>query len=296
MSDADAVAAFKGCSNAGRWGDDDELGTLNYITPSKRLAAVRAVREGTLVSLSKNIDTEQGPTNRRAAWHVMHLANHEYSSADSIHLQIHGYATTHLDALGHMFWQGSGYNGRKQAEIVSHEGLLANSVYAMREGILTRGVLLDVAAAAGIEWFMPGDEVTPEHLEAAEAHAGLTVESGDALFVHTGLAKRQAKTGLEDPSYRCGLNLPSVVWLHEREVAVYSGDCIEVLPGPGGVVELPLHQIGLAAMGLVLLDQPALTDLLRACAERGRYDFMLMMAPLRIPGGTGSPVNPIAVF
>jgi kynurenine formamidase len=293
---AQALEAFARCSNAGRWGSDDELGTLNLITPHKRRCAASLVVEGVSVSLGSDIDTLQRELNPRPAWHVMHLERAlPYALHDSILLDIHGVGT-HLDAVGHVYFDGVGYNDRNQDEIVTNDGLLANSIHAMRAGIFTRGVLLDVAGATGVPWLEPDRVVTPADLEAAEALAGLRVEPGDAIFVHTGLERRATPHDPAELVARAGLDLDCVYWLRERDVAVYSGDCVERLPISDPVLELPLHQIGLAAMGLALLDWPRLTALLAACARYDRADFLLTVAPLRIPFATGSPVNPIATF
>lgn len=285
------------CTNAGRWGNTDQLGTLNLITPDVRRRAAGLVRHGVAVSLGKDIDTRQGPVNGRPAWHVMHLeVERPYATADSVHLQVHGFATTHLDALGHMFLDGVGYNGQVQQETVTNAGLTTGAIDQMRDGIFTRGVLLDVAAAAGEDWLDADAVVTPALLESAERIADAAVCSGDAVFVHTGLERRERAVGPEDPSRRAGLNVASIEWLRSHDVAVYSGDCIEALPAPDGLLELPLHQIGIAVMGLVLLDCPTLTGLLAAVRRFGVYEFLMTCAPLCIPGGTGSPVNPLAVF
>jgi kynurenine formamidase len=284
------------CSNAGRWGDDDELGTLNLITPDVRRRAARLVVEGVSVSLGADVDTVQRVLNPRPAWHVMHLEQAlPYSAHDSLHLPVHGVGT-HLDALGHVYLDGVGYNGRRQDRVVTNGGLLANSIHAMRAGIFTRGVLLDAAAACGVPWLAEDHVITSADLDAAEEHAGLRVEPGDAIFVHTGLERRAAPRDAAEVVARAGLGLDAVRWLRERDVAVYSGDCVERLPISDGILELPLHQIGIAVMGLVLLDWPRLADLLATCARLGRVEFLLTVAPLRIPAGTGSPVNPIATF
>lgn len=285
------------CSNAGRWGVDDQLGTLNLITPEVRVRAAGLVRLGAPVSLGKPIDVTPGPTNPRPAWHVMHLETERpYASADSVHLQTHGLANTHLDALGHMFLDGVGYNNHPQDRTVSMTGLAALDIATMAVGIFTRGVLLDVAAAAGRRWLEPGEPVGRELLEAAERRQGVRVGSGDALFVHVGLEDRETEQGPEDPRVRAGLDLSGVEWLHDRDVAVYSGDCIEQFGSAGGSEAMPLHQIGIARMGLVLLDAPSLVAVHAACRRYARWEFLLIASPLVIRGGTGSPVNPMAVF
>ena len=297
MPENEVVELFTECSNRGRWGDDDELGTLNYITAEKRVQAAGLVRSGRFVSLGRDIDTVQSAVNPQPAIHQMLFYNrHSLTCVDSIALTIHGNATTHLDALGHIFWGERLYNGRRQADVVTPGGLLYANIMAQKEGIFTRGVLLDVAAARGVSWLTPDQSVTPKDLEAAEKANGSRVEPGDAVVVHVGLEARERAEGPEDPRVRAGLDAAAVRWLHQRQVAVYTGDCFERIPQPYRRVPLPLHQVGLVAMGLVLLDNPVLTDLVQACKKMRRSDFLLMAAPLRIPNGTGSPVNPIAGF
>lgn len=297
LTESEVLALVSSCSNTGRWGPDDELGTLNLITPARRRRAAALVREGVTVSLGKDIDVRQSAVNPRPAWHVMHHeSDRPYASADSIHLQVHGYASTHVDALSHMFLDGIGYNGRRQADVVGNDGVRASGVRVMRSGIVGRGVLLDVAAAAGLPWLQPGSFIGPDLLDAAEARAGVTVGAGDVVIVHTGLEAREAVQGPEDPEDRAGLDAACLPWLWERDVAVYSGDCIEAIPQPYLRIPMPLHQIGLAVMGLVLVDCPTLVELVAACRRFGRHDVLFIAAPLSLPGGTGSPVNPIAVF
>jgi kynurenine formamidase len=203
---------------------------------------------------------------------------------------------THLDAITHVFWEGNAYNGRRATDLLSPGGLRAGSVYAQRGGIITRGVLLDVAGARGVPFLTPGEAVTADDLTAAERRSGTAVRTGDAVFVHVGLERREAEQGLEDPTVRAGLDASCLPWLHTHEVSVYSGDCVDQIPFPSATVPLPLHQIGLVAMGLVLLDCPRLKDLVSTCAELGTHEFLFTVAPLRIPGGTGSPVNPLCLF
>jgi kynurenine formamidase len=297
VTDEEIIALFDRCSNTGRWGPEDELGTLNYITDAKRLAAAALVRHGRSVSLGRDLSTVADRLNADPIRHRMLFdATSPVSALDSFEMATHGFAVTHLDAITHVFWRGNTYNGRRSDELLRPGGLRSGSVFAQREGIVTRGVLLDVTAVRGVQYLTLGDAVTADDLTAAERLSGTTVTTGDAVFVHVGLERREAEQGTEDPAVRAGLDASCLPWLHEREVAVYSGDCIEQIPFPSEAVPLPLHQIGLVAMGLVLLDSPRLTELVQTCVELGTAAFLLTAAPLRIPGATGSPVNPLCLF
>jgi kynurenine formamidase len=171
-----------------------------------------------------------------------------------------------------------------------------NSIMAMKNGVVTRGVFLDVARTRGVQWLEPSEGVTADDLDAAEQMAGVKVETGDALFLRVGLGAREAARGPENPSIRAGVNPTCLPWIHEREVAVFSGDCVDQIPSGYDRVPLPLHQIGLVAMGLCLLDNTDMEALAQATARSGANEFLFCAAPLRIPGGTGSPVNPVAIF
>jgi kynurenine formamidase len=298
MDETAVLGLFDSCSNWGRWGESDERGTLNYITPAKRRAAARLVQTGQVVSLGRDLSTQVSPANPRPVVHRMLYVRHHdpFSAHDSLDIAVHGYRVTHLDALGHVYFDGSLYNNRQAADAVSAHGLRFASIQALREGIFTRGVLLDVAAARGSEYLASGEGVSPGDLDAAEERAGVRVETGDAVFVRVGLGAREAVEGEEDPKRRAGLLPDCIPWLHEREVAVYSGDCIEQIPSPYQTVPMPLHMVGLAAMGLVMLDNTDAEALADACRLHKRAEFLVTCAPLRIPGGTGSAVNPLAVF
>ncbi len=297
MVDARIAALIASCSNAGRWGPDDELGTLNLITPEVRRRAARLVTEGVSLSLASDLSLRHGPhTDSLTA----HLAFPDpvapIAVADDISLHVHGWST-HLDALGHVYIDGVGYNERRRDDVFSTEGLRVNAITAMRDGVFTRGVLLDVAGARGSSWLPADHVISPQELEAAEETAGIRVGAGDAVLVHTGLPARLAAGEADDDSgHRAGVGVEAVLWLRERDVALFGGDCVDVLPGRDVQLPLPLHQLGIAAMGLVLLDWPRLEGLVDACARFGRHDFLLTVAPLPIVGGTGSPANPIATF
>jgi kynurenine formamidase len=298
VDDEELLAIFESCRNWGRWGDDDELGTLNYITDEKRRSAAALVTEGTVVSLAQELSKHETASNPRPIVHHMAYEAHApHAAIDFFGMVPHGFSMTHLDAIGHCFHDGYLYNGRRAEDAVRKgSGLEWCSILAQREGFFSRGVLLDVAAARGVDWLQPGDYVTADDLEAAEKLHGLRVETGDVLFVRVGLDARESAEGPEDRSLRAGLDGGAVRWLHEREVAVYSGDCIERMPYPSTRVPVPLHMIGLVAMGLILLDAPDLRELVARCRELDRYEFLVTAAPITIPNATGSPVNPLAIF
>ncbi len=284
------------CSNAGRWGPDDELGTLNLITPETRRRAARLVTEGVSMSIASDLSLHHTPSTDSLERHTAYTEpGAEIAVADTVVLKAHGWST-HMDALGHVYNEGVGYNGRRKDDVFDDTGLARNAITAIRDGVFARGVLLDVAAACGRPWLPAEHTVSRAELERAEDAAGLHVDAGDAVFVHTGLSARLAATDGADPDRRAGLDVDAVVWLHEHDVAVFSGDCVEVLPGPDPAFPLPLHQLGVAGMGLVMLEWTSLDRLLDACRQFARYEFLLTVAPLPIVGGTGSPVNPIVTF
>jgi len=291
------VELFSSCSNAGRWGEDDELGTLNFITDAKRVNAATLVRSGTVVAVGRELraDLEEDGL-RPASHHVLFDQCDPVSALDFVGVAAHGFSVTHLDAVAHVSWDGQVYNGRRLDQVLTRHGLLFGSMHAQRQGIFTRGVLLDVAAARGVLALAPHDVVTRADLERAEEIATLRVESGDAVFVHVGLERREERPGVGGAVERAGLDADCVRWLHEREVSVYSGDCVEKMPYPSDRVPLPLHQVGLVAMGLCLLDCPKMTELVRVCRSVDRSEFLLTCAPLDFVGATGLPVNPLCIF
>jgi kynurenine formamidase len=283
------------CSNAGRWGEDDELGTINYITPDVRLAAIRTVTAGVAMSIGKDLVTKGSRQTPPSAVHFMTYAGHEPTAAlDTVVLTPHGLEMTHVDAVGHSYFEGRQYNNRTATTNVTADGIGRGSIMALADGLVTRGVLLDVAASRGLDFLPSGSGVTMQDVELAEKLTGTRVGRGDAIFIRTGIDLQPPAEHDGDP--RTGVLADVVPWLHEREVAIYSGDCIERTPSGHDRVPMPLHQIGLVAMGLCMLDSPDVEKLLSLCKKYGRHEFLLAVAPLRIPGGTGSSVNPIVVF
>ena len=297
VTNHDPDALFRELSNAGRWGLDDERGTLNHITPQKVRDAIGSVRSGRVVSIGRDLDPVPSAVNPDAMVHRMLYTGHEAQWAnDSVEVISHGASVTHMDAVGHVYSRGTVYNGRRAAEVVTPQGMTFGSIMAMREGIVTRGILLDVAASRQVEYMEDEDVISATDLDAAEGFAGVAVESGDAVLVRSGRAIREERGEPAEPHGRAGLDVDAVRWLHQREVALYGGDCIERFPPMHPEIPKPLHEFGLAAMGLALLDWPNVEVLAAVCRDEGRSDFLLLIAPLRIPGGTASAVNPICVF
>jgi kynurenine formamidase len=210
----------------------------------------------------------------------------------------HGTNVTHVDALSHVFWDRKSYNGRPAELVNAMFGATNLAVTGVRNGILTRGVLIDVAALRGVDWLQPGDGVFPEDLEAAEKRSGVRVSEGDAVLLRTGYGRRKRAAGALAPHEgQAGWHAACLPWLHERGVALIGCDTAQdAVPAGYSQVALPIHMVGIVAMGLWLVDACDLEDLAATCARLGRSEFCLSIAPLRIEGGTGSPVNPIASF
>jgi len=278
------------CSNEGRWGAADDRGTLNYISAEQVVAALGLVKAGDVVSIAYDIPFV---SEEASALEVRREGN---SLLDRFTLAVHGFDVTHLDAVGHVFCGERAYNGRKAADSYDEHGLSFGSIAAMTGGIVTRGVLLDVARVRGVESLTAGEGISVEDVEQAERAAGVTVGEGDAVFIRSGIGRNLYWLRSEGAADRPGILAEVVPWLHARRVAVYSGDCIEQLPAGGVASHMPLHEIGLAAMGLALLDNPDVETLRAACDRHGRQEFLLVVSPLRIRGGTGSAVNPLALF
>jgi kynurenine formamidase len=296
LTDDELQAMFERCSNAGRWGPDDELGTLNYVTPQKRIAAAQLVKTGEIVSIGRDISKSQSKVDPRPVQHMVMYNGNGPSIGDAYSMAPHGMTMTHLDALCHFSVDDQLYNGRSRSGTVSANGAEWGSIYALRQGVFTRGVLLDVAAARGVRWYESHEYVTVEDLEAAERRQNVRVESGDAVLVRTGMEVMEQELGLQDIYPRAGLHAECVEWLHRREACLYGGDCIEKLPYPSERFPSALHMIALVAMGMPILDWPALTALAETCNRLSRWEFLLTTAPIRLPGGTSSPVNPLCAF
>jgi kynurenine formamidase len=303
MTRAEFDQTFASVSNWGRWGRDDQRGTLNLITPDCVAAATALVRRGRSVSLSYLLSKVADIDNPKPMLHYMSrlslgMPGQPTMNEDFIGLDYHGKLVTHVDALCHCAYGGRLYNDRPTLESVTGFGATFGAITSMEDGIVSRGVLLDMPRQLGVEWIEPGTGLVPDQLEAAATSQGVAISQGDVLLVRTGHAIRRSKLGPWNPDeVSAGVDLSCFPWLHARGVAVLGSDAdTDARPSPVEDVHTPAHALALAAMGMPLLDNMHLDRLAQTCAEEGRWEFLFVTAPLRLPGGTGSPINPLAIF
>jgi kynurenine formamidase len=297
-------AMYESLKNWGRWGADDELGMLHHLTDDRRVSATRLVVTGESISLAHDLATEPLPEHPHPVQHHMLAAGDARDSSgipgyeashDHLALDLHGLWTTHVDALSHMFVHGEMFGGRPASDVRS-DGARANTILSMATGVVGRGVLLDIPRVRHCAYFDVGDMVTVADLEAAEEAQGIRVGSGDVLLVMRGREARRATT--HRFTGFSGLHAECLPWLQEREVAALGSDGIHD-PMPFVATPewpFPVHQIGITALGLHLIDNMALASLSERCSDQGRWEFLFAMSPLRIVKGTGCPVNPVAVL
>ena len=283
-------------SNWGRWGKDDQLGTLNLITPAKRRAALALVKEGVPVSLSTNTFTEKAADVPCPAEWAMTSATDTGATDRVAYPCIHGAAATHIDSLAHTFFRGRMWNGYDSSALVTMEkGAGKNSVLPMKNGIVTRAVLYDIARLKGVPYLAPGDRIFPEDLEAWEKKAGVRVGPGDALVLRWGRYGRRARLGPDDGA--AGFDNSVLPWLKRRDVALIVWETAGYAPQPpGDLFRNAVHNFIQAILGIHVLDRADLEALSEATASRNRWEFMLTVTPLALSNATGSPVNPIAMF
>ena len=302
---------FQKLSNWGRWGDEDQLGTLNFLTPEKVQQSVSLVADGTTVSCARPVVFDPTPDAPAPAVHYMVESGEGWetgqkvtsrlsqAATDYIGMVFHGYTVTHIDSLAHFFWKGKMYNGRPSHLVSTNLGATVESIEVAAEGIVTRGVLVDVPRIRGVNWLERGEGVLPSDIEAAENQMGFQIEEGDVLLVRTGQLYRREIEGPVDFRVKgsTACHASCLPLLHQRGIAVLGTDTgNDIIPPPYPNVIQPIHQVGIVAMGLWILDNANLEDLAVECARRNRWEFMLSMGPLKLTNTTGSPVNPIAIF
>jgi kynurenine formamidase len=286
------------------WPAGDRRGALNYITPTLVAAAASGVSTGRTVSLAARVEHEVSADNPSPWTHELTVpAAHHAAPAgvsfalDQLSLHIHGNADSHLDALCHVIFDGTLY-GDVPVEAVRSAGAGGLSVDVAGQGIAGRGVLLDIPRVRGVDWLEPGEHVTAADLRAAEAAAQVQVGTGDLLFVRVGHRRRRNELGAWDAaSARAGLHPEAMDLLAGWQVAALGSDGNnDTAPSIVEGVDFPIHVLAIRALGIWLLDYLQLEDVAEACQAAGRWDFFCVIAPLRLPDATGSPVNPIAVL
>ena len=285
---------FKELNNWGRWGDADQLGTVNLITAAKRAQAQALVKTGRTVSLARDIGPQPA-----LMYHVTYPSNRERADVvlDRFDLVYHGYSITHIDALCHVAWDGQLYNGRAFASSLTAAGATWCPIDPLFGGITTRGVFLDVAGARPEGYVTVGTPVTPRELDAAVRRAGVTVGAGDVVVVRSGQEafQRANPDWVPRVSAHPGLHLSCLEWLRERDVAAIAWDMMDERPigyagfGMGAHLAIPF-------LGLALVDNTYPERLAAACAEEGRNEFLFTATPIRLVGSTGAPANPLAIF
>jgi kynurenine formamidase len=292
-------------SNWGRWGADDQRGTLNFITPEKVAAAAQLVRTGKVFELSIPLGSDgpqSGLGGRINPVHFMTvMPTDQLGLPDGINISddfmsMPLQCATQWDSLAHVGYDDLFYNNVPVRSVMALGGATRNAIDNALPGIVTRGVLVDVARARGVEWMQPGEGIESDELDSVLAAQGVAVSSGDVLVLRTGWRRKALAEGWDEwLTTEPGLGLACAEWLHDKEIACVVSDNwgIEVVPSPVGV--LPLHCVLIRDLGMMLAEILDLEALAEDCASDGVYEFLLAAAPLRVVGGVGSPVSPLAM-
>lgn len=285
---------FQKVKNWGRWGAEDQLGSVNLITAAKRKQALALAKTGQTVSLVHNPITEKAEDNNSPFEHVMQPG----FNMDTYRVSYHGYAHSHMDALCHILYKDQTYNGYARAEVNTEKGCTKLGIQNLKEGIVTRGVLVDIPRLRNLPYLEPGTAIYVEDLEAWEKKAGVKIASGDAVLLRTGRWARREKLGPWNVGQSAaGLHASVAQWIKARGVSFLGSDAAEdVTPSLVEGVALPVHTLMITALGVNLLDNQDLEALGETAAKMNRWEFMLTIAPVPVTGGTGFPLNAIAMF
>jgi kynurenine formamidase len=295
---------FSAVSNWGRWDDGGQRGALNHLTPARIAAAASLVRSGETIALGQPLRTVAGiDVPEPADHHMTMLTDVDIGSGsvrfakDYVGIDYHNDGHSHIDAFCHVAFDGLLFDGQP-AESVTAQGAQVGTVDILKDGLVGRAVLLDVPRVRGVPWVEPGEHVFREDLEAAESEQGVRVEPGDILLVRTGHTRRLAELGpWNTPEAKSGLHPTAASFLADRQVAALGSDGNnDTAPSTTEGVGFPIHVLAINAMGVHLLDYLQFEDVVPHCEEVGRWEFLFVGAPLRIARGTGSPLNPIAIF
>jgi len=301
MTVADVERQITELSNWGRWGKNDQKGALNLISPQKRVEAARQVKLGISVSLARLAEEKRDVDNPNPFIQRMLSIGRDVGSpwaVDNYSVSYHGYAHTHMDALCHLFYRGRLYNGYTH-DSVTKDGANKLSIHSQKQGIFTRGVLIDVPRMRGLEYLEPKTAIYPEDLDAWEKKMGIRVNRGDVVFIRTGRWARRDALGPWDVSKDglAGLHASCARWLKKRDIAMLGSDSAsDVIPSQIEGITHPVHLLMLHAMGVHIFDNCDLEELGHVTAKLKRWEFLLTASPIPVKGGTGSPLNPIASF
>jgi len=291
---AEFDALFQSVKNWGRWGADDQLGAANLVTDAKRRQAAALVKAGLTVSLAHNPITEPADDNASPFEHTMNRG----FTTDTYRVSYHGYAHSHIDALCHILYKDQTYNGYARAEVNTEKGCTKLSIDTLKQGVITRGVLIDIPRLKGVPYLEPGTAIYAEDVEAWEKQAGVKIGPGDALLLRTGRWARREKVGPWPVGRNAaGFHASIAPWLKARGVAFVGSDAAsEVTPTMVEGVTLPVHTLLITALGIHMLDNQDLERLSDTAARLKRWQFLLTINPVPVTGGTGSPLNTLATF
>jgi putative cyclase len=313
MTFEQVVAMEKSLSNWGRWGKEDERGTLNLVTPKKTMEALALVKDGVVVSLARfaNLDKTVDDFNFGPTKHEMWYGalgppkpGETRGALDTISYGLHDGTNSHIDALCHYTILHEGkvvvFNGHPSA---TPEGCSANGIDRMGPGVVTRAILVDMPLLKNVEWLDPHTPIYPEDLEAWEKFAGVKIGSGDAVLIRTGRwALRAAKGPWLHAREGAGLHASVMPWLKQRDIAVLASDAVNdvqpsgIVGGSGEAAIRPVHLISIAVMGMPLVDNGYFEDAAKEAAARKRWEFLMSLQLTRLQGGTASNFNALGIF
>lgn len=293
-SQADVEAYFKDLNNWGRWGNEDQLGTVNLITAAKKAEAQALVRTGRTVSLARDITPQPALT-----YYVTYPSNRQRADTvlDRFGLVYHGFTVTHIDALCHVAFDQTLYNGRPFRQSLSRDGATWCPIDVLFDGITTRGVFLDVASGRKEGYVTADRPVTPKELDAAEARAGVKVQPGDVIVVRSGREAfdRAHPEWVPNVMPNPGLHISCIEWFKEKDIAAIAWDMMDARPTGYDGFGMGTH-LAIPFLGLTLIDNTYPERLAVVCAEESRYEFLFTAMPLRLVGSTGAPAHPLAIF
>jgi kynurenine formamidase len=295
---------FKDLNNWGRWGGDDQAGTLNFITSQSIAKASQLIRRGRRISCARPVDL-RAPTTLDPFQGQHFIASGgetapndgAASAQDWIGVAAHGFQYTHLDAHSHVFWKGKMYNGRPSTLCSTQKGAIAGGVEPAFGGIFGRGVFVDGPELRGKPWLAPGEGLRPAELDEWLGSKGVSLESGDLLFVRTGRDAWEREGEVRFDVGGPGLDASCLAWIREHELSVLVSDLVsDVSASEYHPNVSPIHIVGIAGMGLWLVDNSELGGLAEACRDEDTIQFFAALIPLTVKFLTGCVVNPIALF